>query len=210
MLDYQLQDKWKNGVLGLQSPINLQPEIVSSDEDLAKLVFQQPLIGKIIENSNNSFRIIGSGSIIMNQVIFKFQELHFHLPSEHLIDNHQFKMEWHLVFKNEQGQTLVIARLVKLGETNVVYQQIWDAYQVNSSEIPAIDLTSIIKVDNSCYHYQGSLTTPPLTQNVSWYIDIDPLTVSQSQLKKYHEVFATPNNRKVQPLKNRCVQFGIM
>lgn len=41
------------------------------------------------------------------------------------------------------------------------------------------------------YHYVGSLTTPPCTAGVAWYVLADPQPISKSQLEKLREYTTT-------------------
>ncbi|MFZ2683138.1 MAG: carbonic anhydrase family protein, partial [Trichococcus flocculiformis] len=58
--------------------------------------------------------------------------------------------------------------------------------------------------NKSYYHYLGSLTTPPLTENVEWYVMANPVEVSAEQIAAFKEYYEG-NNREVQPLDERSV-----
>lgn len=58
--------------------------------------------------------------------------------------------------------------------------------------------------NKSYYHYLGSLTTPPLTENVEWYILKNPVQVSKNQIKKFQE-FYDHNNRNIQSLNDLVI-----
>lgn len=47
------------------------------------------------------------------------------------------------------------------------------------------------------YSYSGSLTTPPCTEGVSWYIYEKPISVSYLQLQRLRAFYAD-NNRQLQ------------
>ncbi|KAL8430987.1 hypothetical protein ACSSS7_005582 [Eimeria intestinalis] len=48
-----------------------------------------------------------------------------------------------------------------------------------------IDLKSLLSEDAILIAYQGSLTTPPCTENVDWYVVRKPLPASAAQLKRF-------------------------
>ena len=53
------------------------------------------------------------------------------------------------------------------------------------------------------YHYLGSLTTPPLTENVEWYVLQEPVSLAPSQIDQFRARYAH-NNRKLQELNGRA------
>ena len=55
------------------------------------------------------------------------------------------------------------------------------------------------------YHYPGSLTTPPCTEGVQWFVHTSLLHISRSQLSAYARLFPD-TSRPVQPLNGRQVQ----
>lgn len=54
------------------------------------------------------------------------------------------------------------------------------------------------------YHYPGSLTTPPCTEGVQWFVHTSPLHISKSQLSAYTALFPH-TSRPVQELWGREV-----
>ena len=74
-----------------------------------------------------------------------------------------------------------------------------------NKKIDAItDIDKMIPENKSFYHYLGSLTTPPLTENVEWYLMKAPLEVSQAQFAAFKKLYAH-NNREIQPLNDRKI-----
>lgn len=65
------------------------------------------------------------------------------------------------------------------------------------------------KTSPGFFHYHGSLTTPPCTENVNWFVYKDVLTISESHLKAFygqcHDHQGHHNFREVMPLNERRV-----
>ena len=55
------------------------------------------------------------------------------------------------------------------------------------------------------FRYSGSLTTPPCTEPVLWYVMSEPLDISPEQLQRI-ALAVGMNARPVQPLNGRMVQ----
>ena len=50
----------------------------------------------------------------------------------------------------------------------------------------------------------GSLTTPPCSEPVSWYVLKQPVELSAAQLKGFHRLY-NHNNRPIQPRNGRPI-----
>lgn len=67
-----------------------------------------------------------------------------------------------------------------------------------------VNLTELLPDTGTVYHYLGSLTTPPLSETVEWYVCADTVMIGEQQLAAYQQLFAA-NNRKIQPLNDRPI-----
>jgi carbonic anhydrase len=54
------------------------------------------------------------------------------------------------------------------------------------------------------YRYDGSLTTPPCSEGVTWAVMTTPISLSQAQIDAFNALIKN-NNRPVQPLNGRTV-----
>jgi carbonic anhydrase len=54
------------------------------------------------------------------------------------------------------------------------------------------------------YHYDGSLTTPPCSEGVKWYVRKTPTQFSKDQIAEFTAVY-DHNNRPVQALGSRAL-----
>ena len=89
--------------------------------------------------------------------------------------------------------------------------------QLNNPTVPLIPLQKLYQMveKDIFYHYMGSLTTPPCTEEVSWWVLPKPLHISQEQMDvinaqwKNNNTFAggKGNNRAVQPLNGRTIYY---
>jgi len=61
------------------------------------------------------------------------------------------------------------------------------------------------------WHYQGSLTTPPCSETVHWYVMQTAAHVSQTMVANFKELFPNPmDNRPVQELNGRVITEGVL
>jgi carbonic anhydrase len=68
-----------------------------------------------------------------------------------------------------------------------------------------IDATELLPKDRGYFTYLGSLTTPPCTEIVTWYILKAPTQLSSEQVQTFKKYYSN-NIRPVQPLDGRTIQ----
>ncbi|GAB6479057.1 hypothetical protein bcgnr5380_61890 [Bacillus cereus] len=135
---------------------------------------------------------------------FKLAQFHFHAQSEHTLDGKHFPLEGHFVFKAQDGRLAVVGVMYEQGKANAVAQEVLDDLKPGKAKPaqPEIDIEGLLPKAHGYYHYLGSLTTPPLTENVEWYVMPTPVTMSKQQIDGFLSHYRR-NNRNIQPLNGR-------
>lgn len=136
---------------------------------------------------------------------FELLQMHFHTPAEHTIDNRTYALEGHLVYRALDGRLAVLAVMFEEGAANPGLARLLERYaRVGSGTSLRFYVAPLLPATRDYFHYLGSLTTPPLAENVEWYVLSQPVFLSAAQreaIRKIHD----GNRRQVQPLNGRPV-----
>jgi len=204
----------------LQSPINILSDEASDGKHSVTVNFTGNI--EDVQNLGHTVQLDfePGNTITMDGRTYEFKQIHFHTPSEHLIDGITYPMEIHVVntlldqLEDSQPEYLVLALLLKMGDENRLIQQF-------IGEIPEEDTTkeidlnllkqaeffqmdSLERAADACYHYMGSLTTPPYTESVSWFIMKRIYEASPEQISTINEIEGD-NARHIQSRNRREV-----
>ncbi len=193
-----------------QSPI----DIITKDTveaDLTKIKFRWGDSALQIKNNGHTIQAnYDTGSTIsVNGDDFDLLQLHFHAPSEHALNGKLYDMEAHFVHQAANGSLAVIGVFFEEGKENKALVPIWS----NTPEhVETKDIASIIidagdllpRNTKDYFHYQGSLTTPPCSEIVSWYVLEKPIEVSPEQIRHFSHLIQA-NNRPLQAINRRFV-----
>ncbi|MCF6515359.1 carbonic anhydrase family protein [Lactobacillus sp. S2-2] len=207
MYDYQHQNEWNLIAGKKQSPIAINHQNVNrSNQKLAIEFISDYFLTKEI-NDQTTIRLLGEGKLKLNQKIFSFQQTHFHYPAEHVIDGKTFDLEFHLVHQSEDGDNLVLGLMVEIGQPSKIFESILDDFNSLKTIDVKIPINDWLPKKGQGFNYEGSLTTPPLTETIDWYVFTTPiLSISEEQFERYQKIF-DENNRDLQPLNNRKIKF---
>lgn len=190
-----------------QSPIDIKAETIHTKKEQNFQLMYNPTILKIYESDKKLHAAASSNENFVRLGNEKFQlvDIHFHYLSEHTINGKQFAMEMHLVHENEKGDLAVVAALFQEGKENELLSEIFEGIPTKTERLSKpVDLSKMIQTD-SAYHYIGSLTTPPCTEGVEWFILKEPFELSKQQLAAYTKNYPQ-NNRPIQQLNNREIK----
>jgi len=187
-----------------QSPINIISTNSVITSHTFELTFHEKLLYKanIIDNGH-SIKVTPQRPpyITLNEKDYVLLQFHYHGKSEHSVDGKFYDLVVHGVFENKETKELaVIAIFYEEGKVNRLLQKVLKNVG-KSIFIPKILLP---KSTEEYYHYVGSLTTPPCSENVQWYILKKPEEASKEQIeamRKYH----VNNFRPIQELNNRVI-----
>lgn len=196
-----------------QSPINIETAKTEKDEEVEELKFNYAPTNFSL--ANNGHTIQGNPAAIDNSIVvdgkeYKLAQFHFHTPSEHQFNGQNFEMELHLVHKSANNELAVIGLMIKEGATNIALEQAWKVLpkKVTTKDVKvtkAIDLMELLPENKQTFRYEGSLTTPPCSEEVEWIVLEQPIEMSKEQIDLFRQIFED-NHRPVQPLNDREVE----
>ena len=189
-----------------QSPIDI---VNPTPAKLSPIIFNYQSTSLNIRNTGNTIEVVyPAGSWIeIDGTKYHLLQFHFHAPSEHTVVGNLYDMEMHLVHKSEDGTLAVIGVLIESGNTNTAFTPFWhylpsapgESEQIKEVILNASDLLPSTK---HAYRYIGSLTTPPCSENVKWFVLTTPVEMAHSQIAAFKAILYG-NNRPPQPLNDR-------
>ncbi|XP_075250112.1 carbonic anhydrase 7-like [Convolutriloba macropyga] len=168
-----------------------------------------------IDDPQGTRTVSGGGLPVTSQ--FTLKQFHLHLGSkdsrvgsEHQIDNKQYPGEMHFVFidaaetsEDSDPTIAVLALFIDISE-DAKNEKFWNSITdaVASAKNPGdkVDLPSSINLSDvlrmsqkhssvsAFYRYNGSLTTPPCSEGVTWTLFQEPILISTAQYDQFFPV----------------------
>ncbi|EUJ16880.1 eukaryotic-type carbonic anhydrase family protein [Listeria aquatica FSL S10-1188] len=174
------------------------------DEGKIELNYSKTMVDEV--DNGHSIQVDDTGSAVIDGRNFDLQQFHFHAKSEHTVDGNHYPIEVHFVNQAQDGRLAVVAVFFKEGKENAAFQDVLNNIKKGKKADVSnpIEVTQMIPTNKTYYHYIGSLTTPPLSENVEWYVMKNPVEVSKAQIETFNKYYDS-NNRKVQKLNGRSV-----
>ncbi len=204
-----LSDKFRLCEVGThQSPIDfLQAE--NSRPDPVVPNYKKSAMTVINTGTTIEVRLSGGNHMTVTGKRFDLKQFHFHSPSEHSIAGYHYAMELHFVHQALDGQLAVIGVFLMEENENPALRSVWDHIPPRPGEkISGPDVTldpaALLPEVTEAYSYLGSLTTPPCTEGVTWYVAYEPVAVSLAQVATFRALFGL-NARPPQPFNCRTV-----
>jgi carbonic anhydrase len=197
---------------GSQSPINISKEITVETQGLEPIKFHYTTGASEVINNGHSVQVnVKPGSFIkIDGKEFELKQFHFHTPSENQIDGKNFPLEAHFVHAAKDGSLAVVAVMFEDGKENEVINKIWHRMPKQpgtkvSCGLSAAMINELLPKDKTYYRFDGSLTTPPCSEGVRWFVMKDYQQISQDEVNEFLHTLHHPNNRPVQPVNARKV-----
>lgn len=193
-----------------QSPIDLRGAVSKANAPHITWHYNQVAVNV----ENNGHTIVSNmpneqNHIKIDDETYTLAQFHFHNPSEHKISGIPSDLELHFVHKNAKGQLAVIGVMIneKAGDENPFFKPLWSTLpreaHGKSETKPSLNLAKMLPTHRDYFHYAGSLTTPPCSQGVRWFVLKEPVTMNGSQVELYSSIFGGSTNRPVQPVFGR-------
>src|SRR3954452_5034892 len=221
-----------------QSPIAVT---AAREADLPVLLTHYPREPLVVRNTGHVIEVPappgGGGTLLVGGHSYRLLQWHTHVPSEHVLNGHRADLEIHLVHQHEQGQIAVLAVFADVISSGPAVPQTPAAdllrTTVQAAPSTAGEQTHLdqkgsaaallqaagvgrddIRVIPGYLSYTGSLTTPPCTGGVQWFLLPGILGVDQATVQRLHILVASfpgyegypNNNRPVHPVGSRMVE----
>jgi len=204
-LDYDHQDQWQAAHDMAQSPIDIvtHDAVAANEDEPEALEFSHthaPM--EAVDNGHAVEVETHATQATIRGRHFTLAQFHFHAASEHTIDGKHFPLEGHYVFKAQDGRLAVVGVMYEVGKPNAQAQAVLDNLAHAKHAPEEVEIEALLPAQRGYYHYLGSLTTPPLTENVEWYVLPTPVSMSRKQMDAFLAHYRH-NNRNVQPLNGR-------
>lgn len=214
------------GVLGPDNWGDLSPDFqackAGRQQSPIHLIWSRPVTGSKLPSFNykmSNLSLLDNGHAIQINVAsgntamlggqkYELKSIHFRTSSEHSLSGNILPMEVQYLHRNEQGQTAMVSFFAIEGQEHKMISALLPFLpnkKGQSVELNKLfDPISLLPKKFHHYSYKGSLTTPPCTENVKWFVLNTPVSFSRDQILQFRQVYSV-NNRPIQPLNGRKV-----
>jgi carbonic anhydrase len=198
------------GVGQHQSPVDIRNP---TPKALSPIAFDYQPIPLTVTDTGHTMQVSappGSGGITVGDERYELLQFHFHRPSEESIRGKRFQMEVHLVHKNAKGELAVVSVLIRGGNSNPVLRQVFASLPPSGQKEASVagvtlDLTQLLPKVRGYYTFEGSLTTPPCSEHVRWFVLKRTMQAASGEIVLFAARY--PHNaRPTQPLDGRPLE----
>ncbi len=194
-----------------QSPVDITG-YQKGDAPPLSFSFRRDAVEVVNDGKALSINYTKGNRLGLSERTYQLTSVRTHTPSEHTIDGQSFALELQLFHEQTFGDLAIVSFLYTLGDPDPVIQNIIDAAPDESgqsiTEGLVLNAADYAPEDLGYYKYEGSLTTPPCTEPVDWFIMLEQGSVSQEQIDQVAALTGGGNNRPLQPLGDRSIAIS--
>jgi carbonic anhydrase len=149
--------------------------------------------------------------IVVSGVRYELVQFSFHHPGEHAIRGKLTDMDVQLVHKSADGKVAILDVLLNedVGNPNATLSTLWAHMPTTSGAqqkiTDMVNPAGLLPADRSYWTYQGSLSHPPCTEGVQWFVFEQELGISREQLRTFASYFRI-NSRPLQETHGRRIE----
>ena len=194
-----------------QSPLDVRGAHL--DKKLQPIEFHY--IGGPVTLENNGRTIVAHvdpGSyIVAGGLRYDLLEYDFHNPSEETVKGKLADMSIHLLHKSADGKLAILAvRMIEnQNAPNATLATLWEhlpkAVGKTEKITDMVNPGGLLPADRGYWTYMGSLTAPPCTEGVRWFVFEQQMTLSRDQLRAFTSLYKM-NTRPTQDPHGRRIE----
>ncbi|MGH9519685.1 MAG: carbonic anhydrase, partial [Terriglobales bacterium] len=178
-----------------QSPINIRHAHLN--KALQPIEIHYIAGGETLENNGHTIvvRVHPGSYILAGGVRYNLISYDFHHPGEESVKGKLADMDVEFLHKSTDGKYVILeARLFEdIDEPNPTLATLWDhlptATGASQDMASMVNPAGLLPSDSSYWSYMGSLSTPPCTEGVRWFVMQTPVTISRQQYIAFVALF---------------------
>jgi carbonic anhydrase len=189
-----------------QSPINIKD---AKKADLPALKFSYQAVPLNIVDNGHTIQVnyAPGSTLTVGGKVYILKQFHFHHPSEEYVNGKDFPLVAHLVHADAEGHLAVVAVFFEQGSANSLIDTLWKnipSEKEKPQNIPSVSIQvqDLLPSEHGYFTYAGSLTTPPCSEGVTWYVLSSYATLSPQQVGAFAKIYPK-NARPIQPTNSR-------
>lgn len=188
-----------------QSPIAFDTANCLSGNSLTALEINYQAQEFTVDTFTQSIHLVPTdftNSLVFSGQTYTLQDIHVHMPNEHVIDGVMQPLEIHFVHRNAAQEPLVMGLFVKAGTNGPTLPNLNWHKGITLTFNPA----DFLGATSHYFNYSGSLTTPPTNGPVTWVLLKDIQIAAPTWLDAIRQALpCANNNRPAQPLNGRHI-----
>jgi carbonic anhydrase len=151
------------------------------------------------------------GYIVAGGVRYDLQQFEFHHPSESAVNGKLTDLDVELLHKSADGKMAVIEVRMAMdrGSPNAVLATLWPHLPkkpgTTEKITEVVNAGGFLPRDRGYWTYMGSLSTPPCTEGVRWFVFETEISLSLDQVRAFTMLFRL-NSRPVQDAHGRRIE----
>jgi len=194
-----------------QSPIDIRGAHLN--KALAPLEFHYITAPVSVENTGNLIVVHPNpgSSLTADGVKYELKELTFHRPSETEVKGKLTDMDVEMLHQSADGKMAIVEVRFTMNrdQPNAVMAALWPHLPAAAGgvekEVGPVNAGAFLPGDRGYWAFMGSLTTPPCTEGVRWFVMEQELSISRQQMRQFAAMFRM-SSRPVQDTHGRKIE----
>lgn len=166
-----------------------------------------------LENDGRTIIVhVNPGSyMVADGVRYELQQFEFHHPSEEAEHGRLSDMDVELLHKSADGKLAIVEIRLAMdrGSPNAVLAMLWPHLPktagAKESVTDMVNVGGFLPADRGYWTYMGSLSKPPCTEGVRWFVYENEISLSLDQLRAFTALFRV-NSRPLQDAHGRRIE----
>ncbi|MDE3199276.1 MAG: carbonic anhydrase family protein [Acidobacteriota bacterium] len=194
-----------------QSPIDIRKARLNTA--LKPIEFHYIAGGATMVNTGHGIELrVHKGSyIVANGVRYDLEKVAFHHPSEDAVNGKLTDMDAQLIHKSADGKIAILVSRMNLDEShpNAMLATLWQHLPTQPGQTEEItdmvNARGLLPNDSGYWTYTGSLTEPPCTEGVQWFVMEKYVGINRAQLRAFSSLYRI-NSRPLQDRNGRKIE----